>query len=44
MFDLSQKMVGIYKTHDVTKTLTITPKMLEDTIQTNKENLDMGNQ
>lgn len=26
MFDLAQKMVGIYKTHDVTKTLTINPE------------------
>ena len=43
MFDLAQKMVGIYKTHDITKTLTITPKMLEDTIQANIENLDNGN-
>ncbi len=28
MFDLAQKMVGIYKTFDVTKTLTINPDRL----------------
>ena len=43
MFDCAQKMVGIYKTYDVTKTLTITPKMLEDKIQANKENLEIAN-
>ena len=33
MFDLAQKMVGIYKTHDVTKTLTINPQLTLKMIQ-----------
>ena len=32
MFDLAQKMVGIYKTYDITKTLTINPYHLMDEI------------
>jgi len=28
MFELADKMVGIYKTHDVTQTLTVNPKMM----------------
>ena len=37
MFDLAQKMVGIYKTHDVTKTLTINPQAILRDIQAKKE-------
>ena len=29
-FDLAQKMVGIYKTHDVTRTLTINPTQMTE--------------
>lgn len=36
MFDLAQKMVGIYKTHDVTKTLTINPQMILRDLQAAK--------
>lgn len=28
MFELADKMVGIYKTHDVTQTITICPKQI----------------
>ena len=33
MFDLAQKMVGIYKTHDITKTLTINPSQVMEQIE-----------
>jgi structural maintenance of chromosome 4 len=36
MFDLAQKMVGIYKTYDITKTLTINPKLMQEKIQRKK--------
>lgn len=29
MFELADKMVGIYKTHDVTQTITVNPKKME---------------
>ena len=32
MFDLAQKMVGIYKTQDVTKTLTINPILVDQAV------------
>ena len=28
MFELADKLVGIYKTHDVTQTITINPKAM----------------
>ena len=28
MFELCDKLVGIYKTHDVTQTITINPKLM----------------
>ena len=37
MFDLAQKMVGIYKTFDVTKTLTINPDRLNLEIKKREE-------
>ncbi len=39
MFDLSQKMVGIYKTFDVTKTLTINPDKIIFEIQQRKKGI-----
>lgn len=33
MFELADKMVGIYKTHDMTKTLTVNPKLIESQIK-----------
>lgn len=33
MFDLAQKMVGIYKTHDVTRTLTLNPRLLRQQVE-----------
>ena len=33
MFDLAQKMVGIYKTHDITKTLTINPAQIMEEVE-----------
>jgi len=37
MFDLAQKMVGIYKTHDVTKTLTINPTQMMEQIERKRQ-------
>ena len=36
MFDLSQKLVGIYKTHDVTKTITISPALVRQELERHK--------
>jgi len=33
MFELADKMVGIYKTHDVTQTITVNPKLMLAKIQ-----------
>ncbi len=33
MFELADKMVGIYKTHDVTHTITVNPKLMMAKIQ-----------
>jgi len=33
MFELADKMVGIYKTHDVTHTITVNPKLMLSKIQ-----------
>lgn len=33
MFELADRLVGIYKTHDVTKSVTINPKKLAATVQ-----------
>lgn len=32
MFELADKLVGIYKTFDVTKTITINPQKLKEAI------------
>ena len=37
MFDLADKMVGIYKTHDVTQTITVNPKKMQEKIQNRAE-------
>ena len=39
MFDLAQKLVGIYKTYDITKTITICPSELEKEIDRKKERM-----
>ena len=39
MFDLAQKMVGIYKTHDITKTLTINPTLMKAQIEQKRQDL-----
>jgi hypothetical protein len=33
MFELCDKLVGIYKTHDVTQTITVNPKLMSLQIQ-----------
>jgi hypothetical protein len=33
MFELADKLVGIYKTHDMTQTVTINPKLMIQQIQ-----------
>ena len=35
MFELADKLVGIYKTHDVTQTITINPTAMMNNIQSN---------
>lgn len=32
MFELADRLVGIYKTHDATKSVTINPKMFENAV------------
>jgi len=32
MFELADKLVGIYKTQDVTQTITINPKLMSEQI------------
>ena len=32
MFELCDKMVGIYKTHDVTQTICIQPQLVQDRV------------
>ena len=36
MFELADKLVGIYKTHDVTQTITINPNAIWNKIQAQK--------
>ena len=36
MFELADKLVGIYKTHDVTQTITINPNAIWANIQAKK--------
>ena len=36
MFELADKLVGIYKTHDVTQTITINPALIWANIQAAK--------
>ena len=38
MFELADKLVGIYKTHDVTQTITINPNLMLKKIESIKEN------
>ena len=33
MFELADKMVGIYKTHDVTQTITVCPNQIANRLQ-----------
>lgn len=40
MFDLAQKMVGIYKTFDITKTITINPHAMKEEIMRKKEEIE----
>lgn len=40
MFDLAQKMVGIYKTYDITKTITINPHLMKEEIMRKKKLLE----
>ena len=37
MFELADKLVGIYKTHDVTQTITINPNAMMVTLKSEKE-------
>ena len=37
MFELADKLVGIYKTHDVTQTITINPNAMMVTMKQEKE-------
>ena len=44
MFDLADKLVGVYKTHDKTKTINLEPaKLLKLQQATQKENAERGN-
>mmetsp|Transcript_38745 Transcript_38745/g.37086 ORF Transcript_38745/g.37086 Transcript_38745/m.37086 type:complete len:145 (+) Transcript_38745:1687-2121(+) len=38
MFELSDKLIGIYKTFDITKTVTINPNQMKTLIQKKQEN------
>ena len=40
MFELADKLVGIYKTHDVTQTVTINPKLMIQQIQAVRQDED----
>lgn len=40
MFELADRLVGIYKTKDVTKSITINPKAIAAKIEGKKEALD----
>lgn len=40
MFELADRLVGIYKTHDATKSVTINPKMFADLIPSSELNLN----
>ena len=42
MFEKSDKMVGIYKIHDVTRTLCIAPRLFEEKIKREKESKDIS--
>ena len=44
MFELADKMVGIYKTHDVTHTITVNPKLMLSKIQNQLPNRTNENQ
>lgn len=44
MFELADKMVGIYKTHDVTHTITVNPKLMLAKIQNQLPNRQNENQ
>ena len=45
MFELADKLVGIYKTHDVTQTITINPKIIWERIQeTRREEINSAKQ
>ena len=44
MFDLAQKMVGIYKTHDITKTLTINPLQIMAEVEKRRKIVESSNQ
>ena len=43
MFELADKLVGIYKTHDVTQTITINPNAMMAKIQQAANNQDQEN-
>lgn len=36
MFELADRLVGIYKTNDATKSITINPKLFEASVQGNR--------
>lgn len=40
MFELADKLVGIYKTQDVTQTVTINPKLMIQQIQAVRQEKD----
>jgi len=42
MFELADKLVGIYKTHDVTQTITINPNAMLNKIQSGKPGDEPG--
>jgi hypothetical protein len=42
MFELADKMVGIYKTNDETQTLTVIPRKMQELIDEERENRNIN--
>ena len=43
MFELGDLLVGIYKTNNITKSITINPKKVLEKIENEKKNKDVSN-
>jgi structural maintenance of chromosome 4 len=42
MFELADKLIGVYKTHDQTKTISITPELVMKKIRENEQKENQG--